>query len=93
MHFLSEQHLATAKRIRVNAIRRTGVNRERLIKMSNSFVICVRLSAKDRGGIAPVDFDWSSLRPNWNLIEEQLERLAPSDIAGPPLVPNHEFPI
>jgi hypothetical protein len=91
MNFLSEQHLAAAKLVRVNAIRQTGVNRERLIKMSNSFVICVRLSAQDRGGISLVHFDWSSLTPNWNLIEEQLERLAPPDIAGPPLVPNHEL--
>lgn len=87
MRFLSEQHLATAKLIRGNALRQAIPDRERSIRISNSFVVCVGLSAQERGGISLVHFGWSSLEPNWNLIEEQLERLLPPQIEGPPLVP------
>ena len=63
MRFLSEQHLAAAKLVRRNALRQTTSDRERFIEMSNSLVICVCLSAKDRGGISLDQFDWSSLEP------------------------------
>jgi hypothetical protein len=56
--------------------------------MTNSLVICVRLAANDRGGISLDQFDWSSLEPNWDLIERQLERLVPPKIMGPALVPS-----
>jgi hypothetical protein len=87
MQFLSEQHLAAAKLVRKNGARRTGAERGRFIKMSNSLVVCARLSAQDRGGISLVQFEWSAIEPNWALIEEQIEHLVPPQIVGPPLVP------
>ena len=47
----AEQHLAFAKLVRSNAGNRGAAERERYIKKSNSFVVCVRLSAADRGGL------------------------------------------
>jgi hypothetical protein len=88
MQFLSEQHLAVAKHLRQNGLKQTGFDRDRLVKISNSFVVCVRLSAKDRGGISLDEFEWSSLYPNWSFIEEQLECLSLPQIVGPPLIPS-----
>ncbi len=88
MLFLAEQHLVAAKLIRKNGARRTGVERELFIRKSNSFIVCVRLMAKDRGGVSLDDFDWGSLTPDWFVIETQIRRLAPPHIEGPPLVPN-----
>jgi hypothetical protein len=51
MPFHAEQHLFAAKLVRKNGARRTGAEREFFIRKSNSFVACLRLSAKDRGGI------------------------------------------
>jgi len=88
MQFLAEQHLVAAKLVRRNGEKRTGTERQSFIKKSNSFVVCVRLSAKDRGGICLDRFDWSSLTPDWALIDEQVRRLSPPHIDGPPLVPD-----
>jgi hypothetical protein len=87
MQFLAEQHLVAAKLVRENGAWRSGDERELYIKKSNSFVACVRLAAKDRGGICLHSFEWSSLTPDWKVIEEQVRRLAPPNIKGPPLAP------
>jgi hypothetical protein len=87
MNFLAEQHLVAAKQVRKNGATRVGAEQELFIRKSNSFVVCVRLVAKDRGGICLVDFDWWSLTPDWSIIDEQVRRLAPPRINGPPLVP------
>jgi hypothetical protein len=87
MAFLAEQHLVAAKLVRENGARRSGAERELYIKKSNSFVACVRLAAKDRGGICLDSFEWSSLTPDWSLIEKQILRLAPPHIDSPPLAP------
>jgi hypothetical protein len=55
--FLAEQHVAAAKLVRKNGARRTGAERKLFIRKSNSFVICVRLMAKERGGICLDNFD------------------------------------
>jgi hypothetical protein len=54
MLFLAEQHLVAAKLVRENGAWRSGAELELYIKKSNSFVACVRLAAKDRGGISSV---------------------------------------
>jgi hypothetical protein len=87
MRYSSDQHLAMAKLLRKNGAKRTGAERARFINMSNSFVVCACLSAKDSGGILLDGFEWSSLCPNWDLIEEELELLLP-EITGPPLGPS-----
>jgi hypothetical protein len=88
MQFLAEQHLVAAKLVRKNGATRTGTERELFVRESNSLVVCVRLSAEERGGVSLDNFDWSSLTPDWNEIEEQVRRLAPPDIDGPSLVPD-----
>ena len=88
MHFLAEQHLVAAKLVRENGARRSVGERELFIRKSNSFVACVHLTAKDRGGIRLGNFDWSSLTPDWGDIDEQIRRLAPPHIDCPPLVPD-----
>jgi hypothetical protein len=88
MQFLTEQHLVAAKLVREHGARRTGVERELFIRKSNSCVVCVRLMAKDRGGISLDNFDWWSLTPDWGEIDEQVRRLAPPHVDNPPLVPN-----
>jgi hypothetical protein len=88
MQFLSEQHLVAAKLVRKNAVARTANERELFIRKSNSFVACVRLMAKDRGGICLDKFDWWSLTPDWGKVDEQVRRLAPPCIDSPPLVPH-----
>ena len=87
MRYLAEQHLVAAKLVRKNGATRTGAERELFIRKSNSLVVCVRLSAEDRGGVSLDYFDWSSLTPDWKVIEEQIMRLALPQIDGPPLVP------
>ena len=87
MPFLAEQHLAAAKLARKNGEPRTGAERESFIRKSNSFVACVKLMARDRGGICLDEFDWSSIAPDWSLIEHQIVRLAPPYIDSPPLDP------
>src|SRR5258708_32364012 len=57
MLFLAEQHLVAAKLIRKNGARRTGAESEIFIRKSNSCVACVRLMAKDRGGVSLDNFD------------------------------------
>src|SRR5216683_2573342 len=57
MLFLAEQHLAAAKLVRRNGAERAETDRERFITMSNSFVVCVRLAAKHRGGICLDNFE------------------------------------
>jgi hypothetical protein len=88
MQFLAEQHFVAAKLVRENGARLTGIERELFIKKSNSCVVCVRLTAKDRGGVSLDDFNWWSLTPDWWVIERQIRRLAPPHIEGPPLVPD-----
>jgi hypothetical protein len=88
MLFLAEQHLVAAKLLRKNGERGTCAVRELFIGKSNSCVVCVRLMAKDRGGVSLDDFDWWSLTPDWCVIERQIRRLAPPHIEGPPLVPD-----
>ncbi len=88
MPFLTEQHLAAAKLVRKNGEPRTGAERELFIRKSNSFVACVKLMARDRGGICLDDFDWSSLTPDWSVIEKQVLRLAPPLIDSPPIAPD-----
>jgi hypothetical protein len=88
MLFLAEQHLVAAKLVRQNGARQTGAKRELFIRKSNGFVACVRLMAKDRGGICLDEFDWSSIAPDWSVIDEQVLRLAPPHIDGPSLVPD-----
>ena len=88
MPFLAEQHLVAAKLVRRNGATRTGAERELFIRKSNSFVVCVRLKAKDRGGICLDNFDWWSLTPDWSLVDEQIRRLAPPHIDSPSLIPD-----
>ena len=88
MQFLAEQHLAAAKLVRKNGRRRTGAERELFVRKSNSLVVCVRLSAEERGGVSLDNFDWSSLTPDWGKIDEQVRRLTLPQIVGPPLVPD-----
>ena len=88
MQFIAEQHLVAAKLVRQNGAKRADAERKRFLKKSNSFVVCVRLSAKDRGGVCLVGFNWSSLTPNWKIIDEQVRQLSPPHIDGPPLVPD-----
>jgi hypothetical protein len=87
MNILAEQHLVAAKQVRKNGAALTGAERELFIRKSNSFVVCVRLMAEGRGGICLDKFDWSSLAPDWSVIDEQVHRLAPPRIDGPSLVP------
>jgi hypothetical protein len=88
MQFLAEQHLVAAKLVRKNGAARTGAERELFIRKSNSCVVCVSLTAKDRGGICLDNFDWWSLTPDWSVVDEQVRRLAPPHIDGPSLVPD-----
>jgi hypothetical protein len=87
MQFPAEQHLAVAKLLRQKGVNRTGEDRERFIKMSNSFVICAHLSAANQGGVCLDNFDWLALQPDWVVIEKQLATLSPPLVAAPPLVP------
>ena len=87
MQFLAEQHLAVARLLRQKGRNGPGEERERFVTMSNSFVICARLSAANRGGICLASFNWFSLNPDWTSVEQQLIRLSPPHIGGPPLVP------
>ena len=88
MLFLAEQHLAAAKLVRRNGADRAETDREQFIRVSNSFVVCVRLAAKHRGGICLDNFDWSSLTPDWSVVDEQVYRLLLPYIDGPPLIPD-----
>jgi hypothetical protein len=88
VQFLAEQHLVAAKLVRKNGAAQTGAERELFIRKSNSFVVCVRLMAKDRGGVCLDTFDWWSLRPNWSVVDEQVRRLAPPLIDSPRLIPD-----
>lgn len=85
MLYSTEQHLAVAKLIRRNAKGRT--DSDRFVSMSNSFVVCARLAAKDRGGIRLTAFEWSSVAPDWSAIEQQIAKLGPVNIESPPLAP------
>jgi hypothetical protein len=88
MLFLAEQHLVAAKQVRINGATRAGADLEKFIKMSNSFVVCARLAANSRGGIDLDRFDWKALSPDWSVVDQQIRRLAPPYIDGPPLVPD-----
>jgi hypothetical protein len=86
--FLAEQHLVAAKLVRKNGATCADPERKRFLKISNSLVVCVRLSAAERGGVNLDNFDWSSFAPDWNTIEEQVQRLSPPHVGCPPLAPN-----
>jgi hypothetical protein len=43
---------------------RTGSERELFIRKSNSFVVCVRFLAEERGGICLEQLDWWALTPD-----------------------------
>ena len=88
MQFLAEQHLAAAKMVRANGAHLTGACRERFIKSSNSFVVCARLAAQDRGGISLAGFEWDSINPDWNVVDEQIQRLELPQINGPSIIPD-----
>jgi hypothetical protein len=88
MQFLAEQHLVAAKQVRRNGDARTGAERELFIRKSNSCVVCVRLTAKDRGGICLDNFDWWSLTPDRSVVDEQVLRLGPPHIDSPSLIPD-----
>ena len=88
MAFLAEQHLVAAKLVRRNGATRFRAERELFIRKSNSFVVCVRLMAKDRGGICLDNFDWLSLTPDWSVVDEQIRRLASPHIDSPSLIPD-----
>jgi hypothetical protein len=88
MAFLAEQHLVAAKLVRKKGAARAGAERELFIRKSNSFVVCVRLMAKDRGGICLDNFDWWSVTPDWSVVDEQIRRLAPPLIESPSLIPD-----
>jgi hypothetical protein len=88
MQFIAEQHLVAAKLVRKNGAARAGVERELFIRKSNSCVVCVRLMAKDRGGICLDNFNWSSPTPDWSVVDEQVRRHAPPHIDVPSLVPD-----
>jgi hypothetical protein len=88
MFFLAEQHLIAAKLVRQTGARRTGAERELFIEQSNTFVVCARLAAQNRGGICLGNFNWRSLYPDWSVIEEQILRLAPPHVDSPPLAPS-----
>jgi hypothetical protein len=84
----AEQHLAVAKLVRSKAAKFGGADRERYITKSNSFVVCVRLSAADRGGISLEGFNWKSLTSDWDILDEQVARLTPPAMESPPIVPD-----
>jgi hypothetical protein len=88
MAFLAEQHLVAAKLLRRNGATRTRAERELFIRKSNGFVVCVRLMAKERGGICLDNFDWWSLTPDWSVVDEQIRRLAPPHIDSSSLIPD-----
>jgi len=88
MLFSTEQHLAMAKLVRSKGANSDRYDSEHFLRMSNTFVVCARLAAKDRGGIHVAGFEWSALTPDWSLIERQIGYLAPVTIASPPLVPD-----
>jgi hypothetical protein len=89
MQFLAEQHLAVARLLRQKGRNVCGEDRERFVRMSNTFVICARLSAANRGGICLASFDWLSPNPDWALVEQQIASLSPPLIASPPLAPTY----
>jgi hypothetical protein len=88
MQLLAEQHLVAAKQVRKNGAAWAGAKRELFIRKSNSFVVCVRLMSKDRGGICLDTFDWWSLTPDWSVVDEQVRRLSPPHIESPRLIPD-----
>jgi hypothetical protein len=90
MQFFAEQHLASAKMVRAKGLHLKGAERERAIKSSNSLVVCARLSARDRGGISLDGFEWNSVSPDWNAVDEQIQGLEPPQIDSPSLIPTLE---
>ena len=88
MQILAEQHLLAAKLVRRNGATRGGAERDLFIRKSNSFVVCVRLMAEERGGICLDNFDWWSLTPDWSVVDKQIRLLAPPHIDSPTLVPD-----
>jgi hypothetical protein len=89
MQFLAEKHLAVARLLRKKAWHGSAEDRVRFVRMSNSFVVCVRLSAANRGGICLDSFDWLSLNPDWTSVEQQIACLSLPLIASPPLAPTY----
>jgi hypothetical protein len=88
MRFFVEQYFAAAKLLREQAELLLGAEREKRIKSSNGFLACAALAARERGGISFSYFDWGSLTPDWNTIDDQIARLKPPYVDGPSLVPS-----
>src|SRR4051794_10332908 len=80
--FATEQHLVMAKLLRRNADVGSPLLRKRRIEMSNSFLVCARLAAVQRGGICLNAVEWFSVDPGWSTIDHQVQRLAPPDLEG-----------
>lgn len=78
-----------AKLIRLNAGNSIGAHFERAVRASNTFLVCARLAADDRGGISLAGFQWSSLTPDRSVIDNEIAALAPIKVTSPPLVPDH----
>jgi hypothetical protein len=87
MCFSSEYYLAMAKLVRQKATR-CGRCAERAVQLSNSFVVCARLAAVERGGISLASFQWSAASPDWSFIDRQLVGLDPLTLKSPPLAPD-----
>ena len=87
MPFSSERHLAMAKLIGEKAPR-CGHCAERAVQLSNSFVVCARLAAAERGGISLAAFQWSAASPDWSFIDRQTDGLEPIMLKSPPLAPD-----
>lgn len=85
---LLEQHLALAKLVRNKGADVPQAEQELWIRKSNSFLVCARMAAAERGGISLEGFAWKALAPDWGDIDEQVRRLALPQIVGPPLVPD-----
>ncbi|MDP2355739.1 MAG: hypothetical protein Q8M31_06715 [Beijerinckiaceae bacterium] len=85
---LAEQHVALAKLMRDNGARLPGPEQEKWIRKSNSFVVCARLAAEERGGISLKSFAWKTLTPDWSFIDYQISRLTLPLIPSPSLAPH-----
>jgi hypothetical protein len=88
MRFLAEQHLAVAKLLRSLGAGVPCREQERWIRKSNSFLVCAKIAAQDRGGISLEGFSWKALTPDWSLVDGQMSQLPLPHVGGPPLAPD-----
>jgi IrrE N-terminal-like domain len=87
LYISAEQHVSVAKFVRDNARALAEPARRRAIQISNSFLTCAVLSAKDRGGISLLGFEFEALTPDWTSIDTQIVSLLP---ISPILLPSVE---